>query len=96
MLTSAPFDDWWHNAYGLDVKILSPPHMVLAAGMFAVHAGALILILGRMNRAEGAARSRACGALYLYVGGMILVCLTRAADGDRAIAASCTRCISIT
>src|SRR5688572_1416965 len=31
MLTSAPFDDWWHNAYGLDVKILSPPHMVLAA-----------------------------------------------------------------
>ena len=26
MLTSAPFDDWWHNAYGLDVKVLSPPH----------------------------------------------------------------------
>src|SRR5689334_22263000 len=24
MLTSAPFDDWWHNAYGLDVKVLSP------------------------------------------------------------------------
>ncbi|HTB18763.1 MAG TPA: hypothetical protein VK708_11630, partial [Bryobacteraceae bacterium] len=22
MLTSAPFDDWWHNAYGLDVKIV--------------------------------------------------------------------------
>jgi hypothetical protein len=22
MLTSAPFDDWWHNTYGLDVKIL--------------------------------------------------------------------------
>jgi len=35
MLTSAPFDDWWHAAYGLDVKILSPPHMVLAAGMIA-------------------------------------------------------------
>src|SRR5579864_5854292 len=25
MLTSAPFDNWWHNAYGLDVKIFSPP-----------------------------------------------------------------------
>jgi hypothetical protein len=25
MLTSAPFDDWWHNAFGLDVQILSPP-----------------------------------------------------------------------
>src|SRR5579862_4192310 len=75
MLTSAPFDDWWHNAYGLDVKILSPPHMVLAAGMIAVHLGALILILGRMNRAQGAERVR-LRALYLYVGGMILVCLT--------------------
>ena len=25
MITSAPFDNWWHNAYGLDVKIVSPP-----------------------------------------------------------------------
>src|SRR5580658_10773199 len=23
MLTSGPFDNWWHNAYGLDVKIIS-------------------------------------------------------------------------
>src|SRR5579859_1564996 len=23
MVTSAPFDDWWHNTYGLDVKIVS-------------------------------------------------------------------------
>ena len=36
MLTSAPFDDWWHNAYGLDVKIISPPHMLLAAGIAAI------------------------------------------------------------
>src|ERR1051325_10506155 len=28
MITSAPFDNWWHNAYGLDVKILSPPHVL--------------------------------------------------------------------
>src|SRR5450631_374770 len=75
MLTSAPFDDWWHAAYGLDVKILSPPHMVLAAGMLAVHLGALILILGQMNRVEGRERTR-LRALYLYVGGMILVLLT--------------------
>src|SRR5947209_7928748 len=26
MLVSAPFDNWWHDTYGLDVKILSPPH----------------------------------------------------------------------
>src|SRR5437899_6434500 len=71
MLTSAPFDDWWHNAYGLDVKILSPPHMVLAAGMIAVHIGALILILGQMNRSEGVTRDR-LRWLYRYVDGMIL------------------------
>ena len=74
MLTSAPFDDWWHNAYGLDVKIISPPHMVLAAGLMAVQLGALILILGQMNRAEGAAQDR-LRLFYLYVAGMILVCL---------------------
>jgi len=75
MMTSAPFDNWWHDAYGLDVKILSPPHMVLAAGILAVHVGALILILGYMNRATGATRAR-LRALFLYVGGMILVVLT--------------------
>ena len=63
MLTSAPFDNWWHNAYGLDVKIISPPHMVLALGILAVHVGALILILGQMNRATGALRARLRGAV---------------------------------
>src|SRR6202158_4273843 len=66
MLTSAPFDDWWHAAYGLDVKILSPSHMALAAVM---------MILGQKNRAEGRQRAR-LRMLYLYVGGMILVCLS--------------------
>src|SRR5580698_8151766 len=32
MLTSAPFDNWWHAAYGLDVKIVSPPHTLLIMG----------------------------------------------------------------
>lgn len=74
MLTSAPFDDWWHSAYGLDVKILSPPHMVLALGMIGVEFGALILILGQMNRATPE-RRRWLDALFLYVGAMILVAL---------------------
>src|SRR5450432_873353 len=75
MLTSAPFDNWWHDAYGLDVKILSPPHMVLALGILAVNAGALILILGQMNRATGALQER-LQKMFLYVGGMTLVLLT--------------------
>jgi hypothetical protein len=75
MITSAPFDDWWHNAYGLDVKILSPPHMVLAAGILAVHIGALLLILGQMNREGGEVRDH-LQPLFLYVGGMVMVNLT--------------------
>ena len=75
MITSAPFDNWWHDAYGLDVKILSPPHMVLAAGILAVHAGALILILGQMNRTSGPLHNH-LRAMFLYVGGMTLVCLS--------------------
>ena len=74
MITSAPFDNWWHDTYGLDVKILSPPHMVLATGILAVHVGALILILGQMNRSTGELRRRLL-QLFLYVGGMTLVCL---------------------
>src|SRR5207237_9218311 len=58
MIASAPFDDWWHRAYGLDVKVLSPPHVVLVAGIIAIELGALVLILGNMNRAEGNGRQR--------------------------------------
>jgi hypothetical protein len=71
MLASAPFDDWWHNAYGLDVKIISPPHMVLAAGFFGIEFGTVILLLAFMNRASDRAR-RAQQWLFLYVGGMAL------------------------
>jgi hypothetical protein len=71
MLASAPFDDWWHNAYGLDVKIISPPHMVLAGGFFGIEFGTVILLLAFMNRASERARP-ALQWLFLYVGGMAL------------------------
>lgn len=74
MITSAPFDDWWHNAYGLDVKILSPPHVLLAMGMVAVEIGAMVLIAAEMNRAEGAQRQK-LEWLFLYLNSMILVAL---------------------
>jgi hypothetical protein len=56
MLTSAPFDNWWHNAYGLDVKIVSPPHVLLSMGSFAIKVGALALMAGLVNRASEGAR----------------------------------------
>lgn len=74
MITSAPFDNWWHNAYGLDVKILSPPHVLLITGMVGVQLGALILILGQMNRVADKARAR-LEWLFLYVSAMIVVCI---------------------
>ena len=58
MITSAPFDNWWHAAYGLDVKILSPPHVLLALGMTAIRFGTLVMILSEMNRAQGDYRAR--------------------------------------
>ncbi len=73
MLTSAPFDNWWHDAYGLDVKILSPPHSLLAAGMYFHVAGALLLLLGVQNRSSDPARP-AGRWLFVYAAG-ILTCL---------------------
>jgi len=71
MLVSAPFDDWWHNAYGLDVRIISPPHMVLALGFFGIEVGTVLLLAAFMNRAADRTR-RALTALFLYVGGMAI------------------------
>ena len=72
MLVSAPFDDWWHNAYGLDVQILSPPHTVLAAGVVAIELGALILALGYMNRSTGEERGW-YSKLFMYLGSMVVI-----------------------
>ena len=71
MLTSAPFDNWWHSAYGLDVKIVSPPHTLLLLGIFGVEIGALLLILARMNRDATPAPSLQW--LMLYIFGLMLV-----------------------
>ncbi len=71
MLTSAPFDDWWHNAYGLDVKIISPPHMLLAAGIAAIQCGAMLMALAWQNRAVGDRRH--LGRLYLLGAGLLLL-----------------------
>src|SRR6201991_567374 len=72
MITSAPFDNWWHSAYGLDVKIVSPPHTLLILGIRAISVGILFLILAAMNRAQaaGAANYTRLRWLFLYVAGL--------------------------
>jgi hypothetical protein len=73
MLTSAPFDDWWHNAYGLDVKIISPPHLLLAVGIFANQLGAMLQALAAQNRAADDAAARLLAWVYAYAAGSLLV-----------------------
>ena len=72
MLTSAPFDDWWHNAYGLDVQIISPPHMVLAAGFFSTIFGAMFLLAACQNRTKSEV---ALNIMYAYTGGVLILML---------------------
>ncbi len=76
MLTSAPFDDWWHYAYGLDVKIISPPHVLLIFGFLSLQLGAVILTLGHMNRATSVEKRQKLERLFLYLGGLILITFT--------------------
>jgi hypothetical protein len=71
MITSGPFDNWWHNAYGLDVKIISPPHAVLGLGMLGISVGALLLVLTRQNRFPDSS-SRGSG-LFIYTGGVFVL-----------------------
>jgi hypothetical protein len=72
MLTSAPFDNWWHEAYGLDVKIISPPHMLLALGIAGIMWGGAILAMSYLNRATGEQRTR-LQRIVLFIGGFIIV-----------------------
>ena len=71
MIASAPFDNWWHNAYGLDVKIISPPHMVLAWGMIAIQVGAMLMALARQNRASPDEQRR-LSLLYAASAGILI------------------------
>ena len=75
MLTSAPFDNWWHNAYGLDVKIVSPPHALLILGLRGIGTGVMFLILAAMNRAAGVEPQlfRKLQLLFLYIGGLSVI-----------------------
>ena len=73
MLTSGPFDNWWHNAYGLDVRVMSPPHIALFIGIFGVLIGTLIFIASLQNRAIEVEVKSLYRALFLYVCCVLLV-----------------------
>lgn len=71
MVASAPFDNWWHDAYGLDVRIISPPHSILALGIGAIGVGALLLSLSQQNREDR--HQRMAMWLFLVAGSLLLM-----------------------
>src|SRR6202012_4480298 len=65
----------WHNAYGLDVKIVSPPHALLNLGLRAISIGMMFLILAAMNRAaeRDEISFHQLQRLLIYVGGLAVL-----------------------
>lgn len=47
---SAPVDEWWHETFGRDAVLWSPPHLLGIAGMLALAAGLLAGIAGDSSR----------------------------------------------
>src|SRR5215213_5805024 len=86
MITSAPFDNWWHNAYGLDVKIISPPHVVLASGMIAIELGAMFMALGAQNRAQSESARKRMGIIFSLAAAMIVIMVTVMITEDASFA----------
>ena len=59
MLAAAPFDDWWHVLYGLDVTLWAPFHVMglvgaLIAGVGLTYAFAALAVRARREVAGGA------------------------------------------
>lgn len=89
MLSSAPFDNWWHNSFGLDVEILSPPHVVLGLGILGVGTGVLLLMVSEMNRAASDAKPKLNRIFLYHCGVLIFLHLMLVSDyGDATLAHS--------
>ena len=83
IIASAPFDNWWHNAYGLDVKIISPPHMVLALGMMGIQVGAMLMAVSAQNRGSTDTRLK---LIYAASAGIMLTMMATVIVEDAGFA----------
>jgi len=55
VLLSAPFDEWWHRMFGIDVTIWSPPHLFAIAAAAVIRVGMIVALVQEM-RAVGQGR----------------------------------------
>jgi hypothetical protein len=84
MITSAPFDNWWHNAYGLDVKIISPPHMILAWGMIGIQIGAMLMTLSAQNRSSSEDQTL-FSMMHAYTAGILITMVATVVQEDASV-----------
>jgi hypothetical protein len=84
MITSAPFDNWWHNAYGLDVTIISPPHMILAWGMIGIQIGAMLMALSAQNRSSSDDQ-RLYSMIHAYTAGILITMVATVVQEDASV-----------
>jgi hypothetical protein len=66
LASSFVFDNWWHNAYGLDVALMTPPHLLVFFGSYAAKIGTLAWIASILNRSVDSSRRHAAW-LFLLV-----------------------------
>lgn len=57
------FDLWWHESYGLDLQVFSPPHYAIMIGTFPFYLGHFLLVARHAN-----ARGDAQAGRWLVVG----------------------------
>lgn len=70
-LASAPVDEWWHQAFGRDAVLWSPPHLAAVAGTIALGTGVAFIATARTGVGDtlvgGAAGAAVIGAWQVLV-----------------------------
>jgi hypothetical protein len=66
-ISSGPFDEIWHNTFGLDVSVWSPPHAVLIFGGVAVCISLSMLAVKTENRITDVFRALTLAGALLIV-----------------------------
>lgn len=66
MLISAPFDDYWHRIFGIDLAIWTPFHVMLVLGIIMANIGIIYLFASEVNRRQEQVERRPLVATSLW------------------------------
>ncbi len=71
VLAAAPFDDWWHNTFGRDTGLWSPPHIAGLIGGTIIAMGAVSFL--RSGTSGARLQGARYGATLLVLGSLAVV-----------------------